>query len=857
MTAFRIEDMDCANEVSILRRELTPLVGDADRLEFDVLARRMRVNLDGLAVRAEDVVAAVARTGMRAAPEAAGRPGVVLRPAPSASQGSSHGHHHDHAHCQGECRGHGPTGGSTDGLDGSGDDHDHASALPHAHAHAHDHAQAALHSSAPRSAQIPALAGCSCCGGSCDVYAPGGAPAGMATLLPRGLVELWTRHASLLLCAASGVALAAGIGVEWARTGSLLAVFAESGVPHAATLALWLAAAVAGAWRVAPRALHAVRTLRPDMNLLMVTAVIGAAAIGQFFEGASVAFLFAVANQLESWSVDRARSAIAALLDISPSRALLLALPDGLTGPSRGDAPSEVSVESVPVGSRILVRAGDRVPLDGEVVAGSSDIDQSPITGESMPVPKRPGEAVYAGTINGGGVLEVLTTRAASDTTLARILHMVEAAQSRRARAVQWVDRFAAVYTPAMLAVAALVAVVPPLFFGGAWSVWVYEALVVLVIACPCALVISTPVSIVAGLTSAARNGVLIKGGSFLELPASLTAVAFDKTGTLTLGRPRVARVLPVDAHPQVRDEASALRIAAALEGPSSHPLARAIVHHARHVLGDGLDGGTVAENHHTLPGLGAEGVVDGERWRIGNRRFFEQDGPSGGAGGALPPTGTMGTMGTTGPVGLGQADAAGSSVLLWNDAGLAAVMELEDDLRPDACSVLDDLRAAGLRRVVMLTGDNAATAARVAAACGVTDIRADLLPADKTAAVAALVTEGERVAMVGDGVNDAPALATAHLGIAMGGIGSDAAIETADITLMSDDLGKLPWLVRHSRRTLGVIRQNIGFALGLKALFLGLAVFQVASLWMAIVADIGGSFLVIMNGLRLLRPKA
>ncbi|MBG3878524.1 HAD-IC family P-type ATPase, partial [Desulfovibrio oxamicus] len=366
-------------------------------------------------------------------------------------------------------------------------------------------------------------------------------------------------------------------------------------------LVLWLAAAVAGAWRVLPRAVHAVRSLRPDMNLLMVTAVIGAAAIGQFFEGASVAFLFAVANQLESWSVDRARSAIAALLDISPSRALLLSRPGDIgadIGAGLPGIPVETAVENVPVGSRILIRAGDRVPLDGTVAAGSSDIDQSPITGESMPVPKRVGEPVYAGTINGGGVLEVLTSRAASDTTLARILHMVEAAQSRRARAVQWVDRFAAVYTPAMLAVAALVAVVPPLFFGGAWSAWVYEALVVLVIACPCALVISTPVSIVAGLASAARNGVLVKGGSFLELPASLTAIAFDKTGTLTLGRPRVARVLPVDGHPQVRDEAAALRIAAALEGPSSHPLARAIVQHARQVTGAGLDDGATASEH-------------------------------------------------------------------------------------------------------------------------------------------------------------------------------------------------------------------------------------------------------------------
>uniref|UniRef100_B8DMQ3 P-type Zn(2+) transporter n=1 Tax=Nitratidesulfovibrio vulgaris (strain DSM 19637 / Miyazaki F) TaxID=883 RepID=B8DMQ3_NITV9 len=838
MTAFRIEEMDCANEVTVLRHALTPLVGNPDRLQFDVLSRRMRVDMDGLDLRPDDVVAAVARTGMRAAPEAAGRPGVVLGPLPSAS----------HACTDGCCQPHqaGPIGHAGHGHDGCcGSAHApvHASASASASAHAH--------AMPPRPAQIPALAGCPCCGGACDVPAPGDAPSGLLSLLPSGLTALWQRQSSLLLCSLSGVALVAGIGVEWARTGSLLEVFAESGVPHAATLVLWLAAAVAGAWRVLPRAVHAVRSLRPDMNLLMVTAVIGAAAIGQFFEGASVAFLFAVANQLESWSVDRARSAIAALLDISPSRALLLSRPGdvggdvvaGMGGALTG-TPVETAVENVPVGSRILIRAGDRVPLDGTVAAGSSDIDQSPITGESMPVPKRAGEPVYAGTINGGGVLEVLTTRAASDTTLARILHMVEAAQSRRARAVQWVDRFAAVYTPAMLAVAALVAVVPPLFFGGAWSAWVYEALVVLVIACPCALVISTPVSIVAGLTSAARNGVLVKGGSFLELPASLTAVAFDKTGTLTQGRPRVARVLPVDGHPQVRDAASALRIAAALEGPSSHPLARAIVQHARQVPGAGLDDGATASDHRTLPGLGAEGVVDGARWRIGNRRYFAQDGPQHGPSGGAESIGT-------------DAAAAGSSVLLWNDAGLAAVMELEDDLRPDARAVLDDLRAAGLHRMVMLTGDNAATAARVAAACGVTDIRADLLPADKTAAVAALVAEGERVAMVGDGVNDAPALATAHLGIAMGGIGSDAAIETADITLMSDDLGKLPWLVRHSRRTLGVIRQNIGFALGLKALFLGLAVFQVASLWMAIVADIGGSFLVIMNGLRLLRPKA
>ena len=609
--------------------------------------------------------------------------------------------------------------------------------------------------------------------------------------------------------------------------GSLLAVLKEGHVFPPAVTVLWLTAALMGVWHVLPKAVHSLRSLSLDMNLLMAVAVTGAMAIGEYSEGASVAFLFALANQLESWSVGRARRAIQALMRIAPPTALVLA--------EGSPHPSERRVEEVPVGSLVLVRPGDRVPLDGLVHKGSSSVDQSPITGESMPVPKGAGDFVYAGTFNADGALEVETTKLSSDTTLARIMHMVEAAQSRRAKAVQWVEKFALVYTPVMVSLALLVAVVPPLFLGGNWTEWFYQALVVLVISCPCALVISTPVSIVAGLASAARNGVLIKGGVFLETPASITAIALDKTGTLTHGRPAVSRVM---AYPGTT-EGELLAIAAALESRSSHPLAQAILRHARSL---GIDPPAVEESK-VLPGRGAAGRIQNTHYFVGNERMLRED-----AAQLLSPE--VDTILDS------QFHQAGTMAFVWDNSRLLGMLALEDKVRPESRNAIEALKRLGIRRIIMLTGDNERTARDIAEQTGVTEFQAELLPEAKTRFVSEMVEAGERVAMVGDGVNDAPALAVANLGVAMGAIGTDVAIETSDMALMSDDLSKLPWLIRHSRRVLSTIRQNIVFALGLKIVFLVLAFLQLATLWTAILADMGASLIVIFNGLRLLRIR-
>jgi Cd2+/Zn2+-exporting ATPase len=600
----------------------------------------------------------------------------------------------------------------------------------------------------------------------------------------------------------------------------------DASVPLAA-VAFWIFGAVAGMWHVLPRALISARTLRPDMNLLMVLAATGAMAIGDYSEGASVAFLFSLANQLESWSMGRARKAIQALMDITPTTALVLN-PGAL-------APHPTPVEKVPAGSMVLVRPGDSIPLDGLVVAGSSSVDQSPITGESMPVPKAAGDTVYAGTINAEGAMEIRTTAAASDSALSRIMHMVEEAQSKRAKAVQWVDKFAAVYTPAMMGLSILVALAPPLFAGGEWTQWFYQALVVLVISCPCALVISTPVSVVAGLASAARNGVLIKGGAYLEAAASITAVALDKTGTLTKGKPAVTQI---DVFAGTATE-ELLATAASLESRSSHPVARAILDHA---LGAGLHLPTV-EDVLEHPGRGAQGRIEGKLFFVGNERLLGEQEP------ALLTQELRERF-------LGAHAEASTVVAVWNGSKVLGTLTLKDTVRPEAQGAVESLRQLGMAEMVMLSGDNEQTASLIARQTGVTGYRANLLPEDKTAIVTDMVARGTRVAMVGDGVNDAPALAASSLGIAMGGIGTGAAIETADVALMSDDLSKLPWLIRHSRRTVGIIKQNIGFALGLKAVFLILAFFQVATLWAAIAADMGASLAVIFNGLRLLRIR-
>jgi Cd2+/Zn2+-exporting ATPase len=527
---------------------------------------------------------------------------------------------------------------------------------------------------------------------------------------------------------------------------------------------------------------------------------------------------------LESWSVARARRAISALMALTPPSVTVL----------RGDGKEEiVPPQRVPVGGRFLVKPGERIALDGNVVRGSGEVNQAPITGESAPVHKAVGAQVFAGTVNGDGVLEVESTHPATDTVVARIVRMVAEAGARRAPSEMWVDRFARVYTPAVMILAVGVLLVPPLLFGGLWQEWLYRALVLLVIGCPCALVISTPVSIVSALAAASRNGVLVKGGAFIEAPGRLRAIAIDKTGTLTTGAPSVATVVSMNGH----TEAELLALAAAIELRSEHPLAAAIVRYARE------RGVELAAAHDitVLRGKGATGVIDGTRYWVGSHRYADERGQ--GDSGLCERLEAM-------------AKAGGTIVVVGNDEHVCGLIGLRDAVRPGTRAVLDELRSAGIRRIVMLTGDNQGTASVVGAETGVDEVRAELLPEDKVTAVESLVAEFGAVAMVGDGVNDAPAMAGATVGIAMGAVGSDAAIETADIALMSDDLAKLPWLMRHSRRTLTIIRQNIGFSLTVKVLFTFLTFVGAASLWGAIAADMGASLLVVFNGLRLLREQ-
>jgi Cd2+/Zn2+-exporting ATPase len=593
-------------------------------------------------------------------------------------------------------------------------------------------------------------------------------------------------------------------------------------LPFASWL-LYLGAIVSGAWYVVPKAFYALRTVRPDMHVLMLVAVAGAMILGDWCEAATVAFLFALALVLESWSVERARLAIRALMDLAPPTARCLQPEDGRV--------VEQQVDTIPIGTDVLVRPGEKIPLDGTVTQGHTLVNQSPITGEAVPVPKTVGDEVFAGTINGDSAFTFRTTKPASGTTLARIIHLVAEAKSRRAPREQWVERFARVYTPTMMVLACLLATLPPLLSGASWSFWGYNALVLLVIACPCALVLSTPVSIVAGLTAAARAGILIKGGASLEAPAHLRAIAFDKTGTLTCGQPTVQEVIPLHGH-TVQE---LLTCAAALEAHSAHPLARAILQKAASL---GLTT-SPAEQFTALQGRGAEAVIDGKRFWIGSHRLMEDLGVEDAAFHALA---------------VRLEDAGHSLVAISTEEHICGLISVADSVRAVAAEAVRALKRLGIAVIVMLTGDNQGTAQAVGAQLGVDQVHAELLPADKVTAIETLRHTYGEIAMVGDGVNDAPAMAAATLGIAMGAVGTAAAMETADITLMSDDLTRLTWLVRHARRTLRVIQQNIVCALGLKLLFILLAVTGVATLWMAIAADMGASLLVIFNGLRLMK---
>lgn len=650
-----------------------------------------------------------------------------------------------------------------------------------------------------------------------------------ANAMPHTAESWWQRHRRTILCSTSGILLAAGFFWHVRHHDSLLDALASGdGEPifPVVSILCYLGAVVSGAWFVAPKALYAARTLRPDMNLLMLVAVAGAIAIGEWFEAAAVAFLFALALLLETWSVGRARQAIKALVELSPTTARCVPVDLGEV--------VEKPVEEVPIGTLVLVRPSEKIPLDGVVVEGTTAVNQAPITGESVPLAKAMGDEVFAGTINGDGVFTFRTTKPATDTALARIIHLVEDAQARRAPSEQWVTKFARIYTPAMMALAVLLAIIPPLLLGGAWGSWIYQALVLLVIACPCALVISTPVSIVAGLTAAAREGILIKGGAYLEAPAHLRVVAFDKTGTLTYGHPTVQEVIPLNGHTRH----DLLARAAALEAHSVHPLARAILTQAA-----ALDLSYIPAMHVTaLQGKGATATIDGKRFWIGSHRLMEELGIE---------SVVFHEMATR------LEDAGHSLVAIGNEAHICGLISIADGIRSAAPGTVRALKRLGMDQVVMLSGDNQGTAQAVAATTGVDAFWAELLPEDKAHMVEELGHQFGPVAIVGDGVNDAPAMAAAAVGIAMGAIGTDAAIETADIALMSDDLTKLPWLIRHARRTLAIIKQNIGFALGLKLLFIILATSGAATLWLAIAADMGASLLVIGNGLRLLHKKA
>ena len=580
------------------------------------------------------------------------------------------------------------------------------------------------------------------------------------------------------------------------------------------------AAILTGGVFTARRAFSAARTLSLDINVLMLTAVAGAVAIGEWFEAGTVVFLFALAQLLESRSMDRTRGAIRALMDLAPVEALV-----------RSDSQERrVSVDEVRVGDVVVIRPGEKVPLDGWVVAGESHVNQAPVTGESLPVQKCSGDDVLAGTINGHGALEVEVTRLRRDTTLARIIHLVERAQAQRAPTQAFVERFAHYYTPAVIALAAGLAVVPPLLFAEPAGIWFYRALVLLVISCPCALVISTPVAIVSALAGAARQGVLIKGGIHLERTSAVRCVAFDKTGTLTKGCPEVVDVIPLNG----TSSEKILATAAALEARSEHPIAQAIV---RRACRTGI-AVSPSEAFQSLPGLGAEGRVGGMPVIVGNHRLFHERRictPSIDA-----QLDKLATRGWTG-------------VLVASDGQALGIIGVADQVRESGQRAVALLRRQGIERLVLLTGDNSNTAKTIAHDLSFGKFRAELLPEDKVAAIEELRRRYGVVAMVGDGVNDAPALASADVGIAMGVSGTDAALETADVALMADELLKIPYVVRLSRATLRTIKTNIAVSLMLKAAFLVMAVVGVATLWMAVVADMGASLLVIANGLRLL----
>lgn len=589
----------------------------------------------------------------------------------------------------------------------------------------------------------------------------------------------------------------------------------------------YLAAIFVGGYRLFQTGIKNLFSLKFDMKTLMTIAIIGAAAIGEWGEGATVVILFAISEALEMYSMDKARNSIRSLINIAPKEALVW----------RGLQELTVHVDDIKIDDIMIVKPGQKIAMDGIVVKGTSTVNQAAITGESVPIFKEIDNDVFAGTLNEEGHLRVRVTKLVDDTTISKIIHLVEEAQGERAPTQAFVDRFAKYYTPLIMLLALAVMVVPPLIFGASWNIWLYQGLAVLVVGCPCALVVSTPVAIVTAIGNAAKNGVLIKGGIHLEELGAIKAIAFDKTGTLTKGIPAVTDFIPLSE----QQPEQLLKIIAALENKSQHPLAAAIIKKSQE---SGVDFENVeVEEFLSVTGKGIKGKIEGVMYFLGSPGFIEQ---------VFQNKINKDTMDV-----ILNLQNSGKTVMVASEKDkVIALIAVADEVRETSKNVIEKLHKLGIQKTIMLTGDNQGTANAIGEQIGVTNIEADLLPQDKLAFIKKLREEYRKVAMVGDGVNDAPALAASTVGIAMGGAGTDTALETADIALMGDDLTKLPFAVKLSRKALMIIKQNITFSLGIKLLALLLVIPGLLTLWIAIFADMGATLLVTLNSLRLLRLK-
>lgn len=597
------------------------------------------------------------------------------------------------------------------------------------------------------------------------------------------------------------------------------------GEDHLLTKALYILAIIIGGFDLFKEGFSDLIKLDFSMESLMTIAIIGAAFIGEWAEGSIVVILFAISEALERFSMDKARQSIRSLMDIAPKEALI----------RRNNVEQLVSVDKIDIDDIMIIKPGQKIAMDGLVINGHSSVNQAAITGESVPVEKQLDDEVFAGTLNEEGVLEVKVTKKVTDTTIAKIIHLVEEAQGERAPAQAFVDKFAKYYTPFIIIMALLIVVVPPLFFGGDWNKWLYQGLSILVVGCPCSLVISTPVSIVSAIGNAAKNGVLVKGGVYLEEIGHLRAIAFDKTGTLTKGKPVVTDFIATSSETDI----NYLSIISSLESLSQHPLASAILNEADKTNVDYKS--IQIEDFQSITGKGLTGIHQNIRYYIGSPKLFSAS--------VIEETAVK--------VQYRQFQEQGKTAMYFGtDEQILGVIAVADEVRDSSAAVISELHKLSIEHTIMLTGDNTKTAESIGKQLGVTEIKGDLMPQEKLDSIKALRTTYNKVAMVGDGINDAPALAASTVGIAMGGAGTDTALETADVALMGDDLQKLPFIVRLSRQTLKVIKQNITFSLCIKLLALLLVIPGWLTLWIAIVADMGATLLVTLNGLLLMKVK-